>query len=76
MNGFERTQKDTTAGISGRNGTSCPVAESCARSSNPIIPSREWAPAGGSGADAAIYFLQQWFNLSTRLWRRRSMTRR
>jgi hypothetical protein len=59
INGFERyTEKDTTIGISGGNGTSCPLASSV-RANRPHYPDPGNARPVGVERMLRIYFLQQ-----------------
>jgi len=57
MTGFERyTKEDAASDIPGRNGASGAVARVVRADRAALSQTREWAPASGSGTDAADLF--------------------
>jgi len=76
MNGFERYTKKT------RRALFLEEMEQVCRgqamwADRALLPQgRQRTPAGGVERMLRIYFLQQWFNLSTRQWKKRCTIRR
>src|ERR1039458_5037667 len=65
MTGFEQyTEEDAASDISGGDGAGGAVARAVRTGGAALSQNGERAATGGSRANAGIYFLQQWSNLS------------